>query len=190
MQHSKALDAPQLAPPSKSELKRQSSALQDLGKALLELPVQRLEGLNLPESLLDALHTYHRTRSHEGRRRQLQYIGKLMRQVDPEPLHEAVAAFKLGSASETLALHTAERWRTRLIESDDALTEWMQAHPQDDAQQLRSLVRAARKEMRANAEGAAVRHGKVYRDLFQWVRQGLKQPTDTDDAQEISDDDA
>ena len=101
--------------PSKSALKRQMHSLQSLGQELSELSASRVAKLNLPESLQDALAEYRRTRSHEGRRRQLQFIGKLMRQTDEAPIREAVAAAKLGSAKETLALHEAERWREELL---------------------------------------------------------------------------
>ncbi|HSI58716.1 MAG TPA: ribosome biogenesis factor YjgA [Ideonella sp.] len=162
--------------PSKSELKRQSHELQVLGEALSELSEARVAALELPESLLDALHQYRRTRSHEGRRRQLQFIGKVMRQVDPAPIREAVAAARLGSARETLSLHEAERWREELLASDDALTRWINAHPETEPQQLRSLVRAARKDAAAKAGAeadGAERRGRSYRDLFQLIKSAL-----------------
>jgi ribosome-associated protein len=160
--------------PSKSELKRQMHDLQALGQELSELPESRLEALDLPESLRVALHEFRRIRSHEGKRRQLQFIGKLMRQTDDGPIREAVAAAKLGSARETLALHEAERWREELLASDDALTRWVNAHPEADAQQLRSLVRAARKDAATKAgTEAADRRSRAYRDLFQLIKAGL-----------------
>jgi len=162
--------------PSKSELKRQSHELQVLGEALSELSEARVAALALPEPLLDALHQYRRTRSHEGRRRQLQFIGKVMRQVDPAPIREAVAAAKLGSARETLSLHEAERWREELLASDDALTRWINAYPETEPQQLRSLVRAARKDAAAKAGAeadGAERRGRSYRDLFQLIKSAL-----------------
>jgi ribosome-associated protein len=157
--------------PSKSALKRQMHDLQALGLALSELPESRQAKLDLPEALRDALAEYRRTRSHEGRRRQLQFIGKLMRQADEEPIREAIAAFKLGSATETLALHEAERWREELLASEDAVTRWLASFPATDAQQLRSLVRAARKD--AQAEQADQRRGRAYRELFQIVKAAL-----------------
>lgn len=157
--------------PSKSELKRQAHALQDLGEALLELPDERLVSLPMSETLLDAVRELKRTRSHEGRRRQMQYVGKLMRQADTEPLREAVAALQLGRAQDTLSLHRAERWRDELLADDDALTRWMESHPQTDAQQLRSLVRAARKDAAAPPEQ---RHGRSYRELFQFIKQAVQ----------------
>lgn len=157
--------------PSKSALKRQMHDLQALGQELSELPASRVQALDLPESLRDALHEFHRTRSHEGRRRQLQFIGKLMRQTDDGPIREAVAAFKLGSARDTLALHQAERWREELLTDDEALTRWMAQHPASDLRQLRDLVRAARKT--ALADSVEQRHGRAYRDLFQLIKTTL-----------------
>ncbi|WP_374428507.1 ribosome biogenesis factor YjgA [Ideonella dechloratans] len=178
--------------PSKSALKRQMHELQALGLALAELPVSRSSKLDLPEQLRDALKEYHRTRSHEGRRRQLQFIGKLMRQIDPEPVREAVAAFKLGSAAETLALHEVERWREELMASDDAVTRWMADHPETDAQQLRNLLRSARKDAgkAAPADGQGQRHGRAYRDLFQLIKSALTAPGTAPAADEDADDEA
>ena len=169
----RGIDSAELHPPdpdapSKTQLKAQSQALQDLGRALAELPADRLAAVELPENLRDAIKTWKRTSSHEGRRRQLQYVGKLMRGVDPEPLREAVADFALGGARDAWRLHEAERWRERLIADDEALTEWLAAHPDCDGQRLRSLVRAARRD------GAALtpeqRQPKSFRELFQFIR--------------------
>ncbi|HEV8691501.1 MAG TPA: ribosome biogenesis factor YjgA [Ideonella sp.] len=169
--------------PSKSALKRQMHGLQALGLELTELPESRVARLELPESLRDALAEYRRTRSHEGRRRQMQLIGKLMRQTDEAPIREAVAAFKLGSAKETLALHEAERWREELLAGDDAVTRWLNRFPATDAQQLRSLLRSARKD--AQAEAVDQRRGRSYRDLFQLIKAALAEtPAGADDAGE------
>jgi ribosome-associated protein len=168
--------------PSKSELKRQMHDLQQLGESLSELSEARVAKLDLPESLLDALAEFRRIRSFEGRRRQLQFIGKLMRQVDPDPIRESVAAAKLGSAKETLALHEAERWREELLASDDAITRWINAHPDTEPQPLRSLVRAARKDLLAVAPEA--RRGRPYRDLFQLIKNGLAVSTGAPSAEE------
>ncbi len=171
--------------PSKSELKRQMHELQVLGEALCELSVARLSALDLPESLLDALKEFHNTRSFEGKRRQMQFIGKLMRRIDPEPVREAVAAAKLGSAKESLALHAAERWREEMLASDDALTRWINAHPETEPQRLRSLVRAARKDLQAVA--VEQRHGRSYRELFQLVKSGLAAAQNTPEPEEDTD---
>lgn len=161
--------------PSKSAQKRESHALQKLGADLLTLPANRLAGIAMPDALREALAEYQRTRSHEGRRRHLQLIGKLMRQADPEPLQEAVADFRLGRAQDSLALHQAETWRDALLAGDEALTRWLSEHPGSDTQHLRSLVRAARKDAQSQAaHEPAQRHGRAYRDLFQWLKEALK----------------
>ncbi len=154
------------ARPSKSQLKRDAHDLQALGLQVAALPEARLAALAISESLLDALLEYRRTKSHEGRRRQLQYVGKLMRGADEALLREAVAEAQLGSAEQALALHEVERWRAELIADDTALTRWMQAHPDTDAQQLRSLVRAARRDAVAPEE----RQPRSHRELFQFIK--------------------
>lgn len=163
--------------PSKTKLKLQAQSLQALGAELAELPPSRLAKLDLPESLRDAIEQLRRTKSHEGRRRQLQFVGKQMRFADEAPLREAVAAFKLGSAADTLRLHESERWREELLASDDALTRWAQQFPDSDLQQLRSLVRAARKDAALVFEQ---RNGRGYRDLFQFIKPWLAQAAQTD----------
>jgi ribosome-associated protein len=161
--------------PSKSQRKRDSHALQTLGDEVAALPASRLNALELPENLREAIRELHRTRSHEGRRRQVQFIGKLMRQVDPAPLQEAVAQFKLGGAQDALALHQAERWREELLADDGAVTRWMAEQPGTDTQQLRALIRHARLEVRPDAAaGTAVRQGRHFRDLFQFIKAQLK----------------
>ena len=142
--------------------------MQALGVALVELSEERLRKLEMPESLCDALVTYKNTRSHEGRRRQMQYIGKLMRGVDSEPLQEAVAVVQIGQTRESLALHQAERWRAELIADDDALTRFTAQHPGADVQQLRSVIRNARKDAALVPEK---RSGRFFRELFQLIRE-------------------
>jgi ribosome-associated protein len=153
--------------PSKTQLKQQMHALQTLGQALTELPADRLAELELPDTLRRAIDEFGRTRSHEGRRRQMQYIGKLMRGIDEQPLRDAVAHFKLGSARDSLRLHDAERWRAELVHDDEALSRWAAAYPQSDLQRLRSLVHAARRDAQTSPEQ---RHGRGWRELFQFVK--------------------
>ncbi len=153
--------------PSKTQRKKVSHDLQDLGTALVELPDDRLDDLGMDETLREAIREARHIRSHEGRRRHMQYIGKLMRRSDPEPLREAVAAMQLGRAKDALALHEAERWRTELIADDEALTRWAAAHPGTDVQQLRSLVRAARRDA---ASAPEQRSARAYRELFKFIR--------------------
>ena len=165
------------ARPSKTALKRQMHELQELGEALMTLPDDRIDALGLPESLREAVREAQRTKSFEGRRRQIQYLGKLMRRADSgggiAPIREAVASFRLGHAKDALALHEAERWRAELIADDAALERGLAAHPGTDVQALRSLIRNARKEAAAAppaAPGAAQRQGRGYRELFQRLR--------------------
>lgn len=158
--------------PSKSALKRASHELQGLGEQLLAMPDARLASIEMPERLRDALHDYKTTRSFEGKRRQLQYIGKVLRLVDAEPLREAVAVFQLGHARNALALHEAERWRADLVGEDaGVLTRWAEAHPGSDLQQLRALIRSAKKDAAAAPEQ---RNGRGYRELFQFIKKDME----------------
>jgi ribosome-associated protein len=155
--------------PSKSMLKRESHDLQQLGKDLLAMPDSRLDDIGMPERLRDALSAWKKTRSFEGKRRQLQFIGKVMRGVDAEPLREAVAAFQMGHARNTLTLHQAEAWRAELLAENekDAVTRWAQTYPEADLQQLRALIRNARKDAAAAPEQ---RSGRAFRELFQYIK--------------------
>jgi ribosome-associated protein len=175
--------------PSKTRLKQQAHDLQALGAELVALPRSRLKDVPMPDGLRDAIDQYRRTRSFEGQRRQLQYIGKQMRFADAAPLQAAVDAFKLGSAKDTLALHEAERWRDELVASDEALTRWAAEFPASDLQRLRSLVRAARKDAAAAPEQ---RNGRGYRELFQfvkpWLADAAGQPAHADDGDDDTDD--
>ena len=161
-----------LTRPSRTRLKQQSQDLQALGVAVTELSSERLAQIDMPEPLRDAIEQFRRTKSFEGRRRQMQYVGKLMRSADEAVLREAVAAATLGSAKDTLALHEAERWRAELIADDEALTRWLQLHAQTDSQQLRSLVRAARRDSAKLAleAGQPARQPKSHRELFQLIK--------------------
>lgn len=168
--------------PSRTELKKESAELQKLGEALLTLRSDFFERLALPESLVTALDELKRISNFEGRRRQSQYVGKLMRGLDEEVLQavrDALEEQRGGSAQQTLALHAAEKWRDDLIASDDALHAWLQAHPATDAQQLRALVRQARKDGAPSQDevsrGEAPRRGRAYREIFQIVREHLEQ---------------
>ncbi len=158
-------------PPSKSMLKRDAHDLQELGKQLVSMPDSRLKSIEMPERLRDALDAYKTTRSHEGKRRQLQYVGKVMRLIDAEPLREAVAEFQLGHARNALQLHQAERWRAELLQEDkDVLTAWVSEFPGGDMQQLRALIRNARKDAAAAPEK---RNGRAYRELFQYIKEAM-----------------
>lgn len=154
--------------PSKTRLKQKSHELQALGVALAGLSDKALAAIEMPESLRDAVEQFRRTKTHEGRRRQMQYVGKLMHGADEDALREAVAAATLGTAQSALALHEAERWRAELMADDEALTRWMLAHPDTDTQQLRSLVRAARRDAAGLAPEA--RQPRSVRELFLFIK--------------------
>ncbi len=163
------------ARPSKTRLKQISHDLQSLGVAVAALSDERLARIEMPDALREAIEDYRRTRSHEGRRRQMQYVGKLMRSADEALLREAVAEATIGSARETLRLHEAEQWRDALIADDEAFTRFAALCPGIDLQQLRALARQARKDAPPPeaVPGQGARHGRAYRDLFRSVRDAL-----------------
>lgn len=131
---------------SKTQRKQQMHALQDLGAALVKLNNQRLAQLNLPDELAGAVAEAKRLKKHEAIRRQMQYIGRLMRGVDAEPIAAQLAVWNGDSAEATAQMHQLERWRERLLAHDDALTEFAAEHTGIDTQALRNLIRNARKE--------------------------------------------
>ena len=166
---------------SRTDLKRESTELQKLGEALMTLRADLMERLPLTEQLTDALAEARRITNFEGKRRQMQFIGKLMRQLEPEKLDQVRAALSeqhRGSASETLALHQVEQWRDRLLADDAAFSDWVSQFPDADSQQLRSLIRQARRDAKTGLAGEAPRQGKAFRELFQLVRARLNDPKD------------
>ena len=171
----------EVGPPSKTRLKAEADEKQALGESLLTLRADLMARLDLPEKLLQAIADAKKITSFEGRRRQMQFIGKLMRPLDDEPIRDAINEQANGSAQLTLQLHLAEQWRDRLIESDDALGSWLNTHPATDAQQLRALIRQARKDAVPEKSGEAPRHGKSYREIFQLVRQAMAAEADGPD---------
>jgi len=161
---------------SRTDLKRESTELQKLGEALLTLRTDLLERLPLSDKFKDAIVEAKRITNFEGKRRQMQYIGKLMRKLEVtevEAVRAAIDEQANGSAADNLALHQAEVWRDRLISQDDAAGQWIELYPLTDTQQLRALVRQARKDAVPEKPGAAVRRGRAYRDIFQLVRETL-----------------
>jgi ribosome-associated protein len=172
---------------SKTDLKRESAELQALGESLLTLRASLFDALDLGDKLREAIAEARRITHFEGRRRQMQFIGKLMRGLDAaviSAVRAALAEQTRGPARETAALHEAERWRDRLIADDAALGEWIEAHPGADAQQLRTLVRQARKDMKSGPPGLPgkePRQGKAYREVFRLVREPF-QPSPEKDA--------
>ena len=170
--------------PSRTELKHESTELQKLGTELLGLGGEALGHLALPDKLHEALAEAKRITNFEGKRRQMQFVGKLMRQLDPpelERVRAALAEQHSGSASQTLELHLAEQWRDRLVGEEDAFGTWITQYPTTDGQQLRALIRQARKDAQPSKAGETPRHGKAYRELFQIVREQMTRIPDNDD---------
>ncbi len=168
-----ALPAPNAAPdddaydgPSKSQRKRDMHALQALGERLVELPASQLERIDLPPELVDAIALARRITAHEGRRRQLQYVGKLMRRVDPDVIRAQLEVDDAQHRLETAVMHAAERWRDALIESPERVAEFVARYPAA-ARTLHPLVRAAR------TEHAKQQRGRHYRELYRELREVL-----------------
>lgn len=166
--------------PSKSDLKKESEELQKLGADLLTLRTDLFNKLGLPDKLVEAMNEAKRITNFEGKRRQMQFVGKLMRTLDEgviEAARQALDEQRNGSARETLALHQVETWRDRLIADDAALTEWLALHADTDVQAIRALIRQARKDAAPQKDlpGQAPRHGRAYRDIFQLVKAALTQ---------------
>ncbi len=154
---------------SKSQLKRESEALQALGEELVELPASKLAKIPMPEELADAVELARRITARGGRKRQLQYIGKVMRQIDAEPIEAAMEALRNEHLRENARLHTLEQWRDRLInEGDAALAELLENQPNLDRQHLRQLMRNAQQEAKKN------KPPKSARELFRYLREAME----------------
>lgn len=158
-------DEPLFDGPSKTRRKKDMQALQDLGEQLVALSAERLAKVPLPESLADAVREARRITSHEGRRRQMQYIGKLMRGVDPAPIQAVLDAFAGTSRDETARQHRIERLRLELLEDEGVLHRIASTWPGADLQHLRVLRRNAIKEREQN------RPPRAFRELFKVLRE-------------------
>lgn len=160
--------------PSKSQIKREMLALTDLGKQLVELPPERVRRLELPEKLHEAIRLAQRTTSREGRRRQIHYVGKLMRdpQLNTEAIRTQLDTWAHGSREEAREQHRLESLRDLLLRDDRALTELLASCEVPDVQQLRATIRAARKEALQNSSlpPGSEPQRKHYRALFQALK--------------------
>jgi ribosome-associated protein len=145
---------------SKTQRKAEMSALQALGEALLNVGPARRAQLDLPERLVDALDAAQRITRREARRRQLQFIGRLMRDVDAAPIRTRLAQWADAPNAEKARLHALERWRERLLGEDDALDRLCAERPAADRARLATLVDAV------HAERAHGRPPRAYRELF------------------------
>lgn len=162
---------PEYDRPSKSELKRQSNELQKLGEQLIDAPRDRVKRVEMPEDVKEAILMCQTITNHEGRRRQLQFVGKKMRTLDEEEvavIQRAIESWKGASKAETASLHALERRRDKLLADDKALTQLLEDYPELDVQQLRTLIRNARKEQAEN------KPPKAYREIFQILKDVTK----------------
>jgi ribosome-associated protein len=147
--------------------------LQKLGEQLVEAPRDRVKRVPMPEEVRDAILMCQTITNHEGRRRQLQFVGKLMRSLDEEEvavIQRTIESWKGTSRAEAAALHALERRRDKLLADDKALTQLLEEHPDLDVQHLRTLIRNARKEQAEN------KPPKAYREIFQILKDLAKQP--------------
>ena len=158
-------------PPSKTKIKQQMHDLQDIGEQLVELSNDRLKELDLPERLFDAVREMKRINKFGAQRRQMQFIGRLMREVETAPIVAKLEVWSGKSHQHIAWLHQIERWRDRLLEDESALTELLADHPAADAQRLRALIRNALKEKEQ------AKPPKSYREIFQILREILPEQT-------------
>jgi len=149
---------------SKSEIKRDAEALKKLGAELVELSKHELERIPLNDELLAAVELAQKIKR-EGRRRQLQFIGKLLRAQDPQPIYDALDKLKNWHNQQIAILHKLEALRNQLLENgDNAIEDVIRLFPLADRQQLRTLIRNCKKEREAN------KPAKAYRQLFQYLK--------------------
>jgi ribosome-associated protein len=151
---------------SKSEKKREMTALQELGKRLLELSPEQLSQLAVTEEIQESLNLYRNLTSHSARARLMKHIGALMRRIDPEPLRMMISRIEKGEKGKTAKFHQIEAMRDSLIRGNDsAIEEIVSLFPDADLQKLRQMVRGARKELKENK---APKHS---RSLFRYLRE-------------------
>jgi len=165
-------------PPSKSQRKRQMHDLQNLGVQLAALNPQQLATLDLPENLRAAIDDARHINAFEGRRRQMQYIGKLMRKVDPEPIRRRVEELSAPAQASVARLHHIEHWRNRLLNEEGALAELLHNHPRANVQRLRELITATAREREQG------RPPRSFRLLFKMLSEIMETPDrEPEDAQ-------
>ena len=154
--------------PSKSQLKREMTALQELGEELVAQPKDRVMRVPMPDDVREAILECQKIKDHEGRRRQLQFVGKKMRTLEEDEvaaIRKMLDSWKGASKAETAAMHALERRREKLLTDDKALTELREQYPDIDMQHMRTLIRNARKEQAEN------KPPKAYREIFQILKQ-------------------
>lgn len=172
---------PEIEIPSKTQIKNAMHELQELGAALMDLPEAKLNRIEMDDNLREALEELRRLSSFAARKRQVQYVGKLLRSADTEPLRRALDDQRQGHARTVRALQEIERWRDRMLAGDKGLEDWVAAYPAADTPEFRALLARARDEYGAHQAGdripgAATGKGKNYRELFQQIRAVLQPP--------------
>lgn len=165
-------------PPSKTKRKQEMHALQDIGEQLVALNKNRLAQIDLPETLLDAVIEAKRLTGHEARRRQMQYLGKLMRSVDEEPIRAKLDEWNNVTRVQGAKFHLLERWRERLLTEEKALSDLVVEYARADIQQIRTLIRNAQKE------AAAGKPPKSSRALFKLLREMILEEKETEPEQQ------
>lgn len=142
---------------SKSQRKRDMLALQKIGETLVDLPAPQLAKVPLESPLKEAIDEARRIKDHEGKRRQLQYVGKLMRHVDVQPIQEALDKIQRKGQHSKAQFHQVERWRDKFIaeDGDVVLQEFLQKYPEVDMQHLRQLLRNAQKDVKTGKNTGA-----------------------------------
>jgi len=160
-------DPPLYERPSKSQRKRDAHALQALGAQLVTLRDDVLVRLPISEELIDAVRAAREIRSHEGRRRQIQLIGKLMRDADGDAIRAALDDEGREHRTDVAVQHAAERWRERMLADDRVLANWLAEFP-DTRESIESLT------VRARSELAAGGPGRAFRDLYRRLRDRLE----------------
>jgi len=153
---------------SKSQRKRDSTALQKLGAELVKLAPEQLARIDMPESLREAILECRRFNKHEAIRRQMQYIGKIMRDLDAGPIAAQLEQMHAPSRAQTAVFHRAEEWRTEILADAEALERFVQEFPEADARELRALVG------KANDEREAGKAPKFFRKLFHTINKILQ----------------
>ncbi|MDO5686012.1 MAG: ribosome biogenesis factor YjgA [Neisseria sp.] len=153
--------------PSKTRVKKEMNALQDLGLRLTELAPETLRKAGLPEEIVAAVADYRKIRSNGALKRQAQYIGRLMREAsddEVQSIHDYLAVIDGESIAHNAQMQRLEQWRNRLLAEDDALTAYLDAYPDAPSGELRTLIRNARKEAQSD------KPPKAYRALFQLLK--------------------
>ena len=157
---------------SKTSRKKEMLALQDIGEELVALSPQRLSELDLPEKLMDAVTEARKLTQFGAIRRQMQYIGKLMREVEVDEIKAKLTLWDAQSKENAAELHQVERWRNRLLDEEGAFEEFASSYPQADKTHIRNLVRSIQKDRLAD------KPPKQFRALFRELRDIIRGATD------------